>query len=419
MATADTELEVRDVGVGPDSATNIPADDDRGGSNLATGDEFDDLEDDLGGDDDLPAAEATDDDHTPVVDEEPAPQATVAKQPPPAEPPKADESWREAYVKAGVPLDPTADLNRVAAHTAQLMRQKQAIEQRNQQLEYLLQQQRAAQQAPAQQASAQEQPAPFKPWEIAQWDAAWEKQLDVDPEGNIVLKPGADPGLLPKYHAYQDSRRQALDKLLMSPDETIGKLIEQRLEQQFMPKVQEFYQQQLGSLQQQAVARRAQQYAERSYEQDVKWMAHCDEQGQPIRDLAGNVQYTPAGQRFMECVQALEPATQAGIYTIDQQRAMALQMAFGPQVFAEQSAAPGTPAAAAAAKPAPKAETPQERDRRLIQERNRGRAARGVSRAGRGPGRDPDTGRFEKPDLSKGLAAAFEGKSDEELFGED
>lgn len=181
---------------------------------------------------------------------------------------------REAYYKQQEPL------LRAGQHYQQNVAPKwDAFQQWEKQ-----QAQQAPQQAPQQQKST-----------VPEWDVRWNRQLQQDENGNIVVIPGGDPSLPQKYAAYQEYAQEQAHKLFSNPAEYISSHVEDRFK----------------SLEDKAVERAIAEIDRRNQEQQLQQQSTGWEQqnSQWIyeHDAFGNKldQFTPAGEELFSTLSGM------------------------------------------------------------------------------------------------------------------
>lgn len=88
-------------------------------------------------------------------------------------------------------------------------------------------------------------------WNPPEYQQSWESLLDRDPNGNIVLRPGTPPDILPKYLAYRQYRQEMADKFLSNPyqflEKPIQTLAEKIAKEQIQSHMGQFREQQYAS----------------------------------------------------------------------------------------------------------------------------------------------------------------------------
>lgn len=159
----------------------------------------------------------------------------------------------------------------------------------------------------------QAQPAKKGWWNPPEYNPTWEQLLEKDPTtGEIKLRPGAPPDILPKYLAYQQHRREFADRLMSDPGATLKPLIEEEARRI----ASEIVQQNQGQLTEQM---QIQQF-EREH---ANWLYAKDANGRPLMNGIGQQVMTPEGERF---VAYTRQATQLGINNVQGRIAYARDM---------------------------------------------------------------------------------------------
>ncbi len=169
----------------------------------------------------------------------------------------------------------------------------------------------AAQNAPVAQPVAPAAPAAAapKPWQAPEWNPQWESLVVRGADGTASLVPGADPAILPKFHAFQAHRKAFADKLVMDPEAVLGPMIDARAKALAEQQVKE------------AIATRDQTtYVEQFVAQNSSWLHQQGVDGRPVLNHQGQPVLSPAGVRFKT---HLNTAQSLGIADIRGQEAYA------------------------------------------------------------------------------------------------
>jgi hypothetical protein len=238
--------------------------------------------------------------------------------------------------------------------------------------------------------------------QVPEWDSRWLEQLTTDEKGNVVLRPGADPSVLSKIHAYRDFKAKEEADFINDP----VKFVMER-------GGAEHFQQMARQQAEQLVVGYIENQQMREFEN--KWKAWLYEDHQIEPEQGGWQRPTAA---CVAIAQRANQLMQGGVRS----RVQALKVAWGefeanwklsnPQFFQPQptNGAPANGHTSTNGAPKP-VETNEQISRRVAataatQKNNRGRAApptlpasrpnfrkmldADLSRAGLGPGANPD-----------------------------
>lgn len=144
-------------------------------------------------------------------------------------------------------------------------------------------------------------PAPDKPDPLARYKApefnpAWLSMVEKTPEGDLRLRPGADPAILPKLHAYQNHQAEVAQQLTRDPVAYLKDMIEHVTAEKAQAIVQEQFQKAQGD-----------QYVNTFLKDNSNWLLQADSQGRYITNPAtGHAMLSPAGERFLHYMKEAE-----------------------------------------------------------------------------------------------------------------
>src|SRR6516162_4923488 len=180
-------------------------------------------------------------------------QPTPSPEPTPSPQPEPEVSWssiRDEAKALGLDLSGHQDDESALRYMVQSMNGIAQQQARLRQLEQLLPYAQAYAQHGAafqdylrSQQRGQKPAGPAKFWDPPEYDASWLQMIERDPAtGDLKLKPGASPDILPKYLAYDQYRRGFGEKLLSNPVDTLTPLIQEIAAQV----THNYYQQNMG-----------------------------------------------------------------------------------------------------------------------------------------------------------------------------
>jgi hypothetical protein len=133
-----------------------------------------------------------------------------------------------------------------------------------------------------------DKPDPFAAYKAPEFNNAWLSMVERTADGNIQLRPGADPSILPKIHAYQQYRDEVAQKLTTDPMGYLKPIIEHYAGE----KAQALVEQQFAKMQ-------ADQYANSVIQQNADWMCQKDSNGRYLLNPAtGMPMLSQAGERY-------------------------------------------------------------------------------------------------------------------------
>lgn len=231
---------------------------------------------------------------TPSAAPTPTPEASTpapAQQTPtPAAP--AYESARDFAAKAlGYKADTYADdesfLRAIIVGEQTLRRQ---VEEARQREAYLYHQQ--SQPKPA----AVDKVDPLARYKAPEFNQAWMTMVEKDAEGNLRLRPGADPSILPKLHAYQNHQAEVAQQLTRDPVAYLKDMVEHVAAEKAQAIVKEQFERSQGD-----------QYVNTFLKDNARWLLQTDSQGRIVQNPATNqAMLTPAGGRFLHYMQEAE-----------------------------------------------------------------------------------------------------------------
>lgn len=220
------------------------------------------------------------------------PPAQTTPTPAPASP--AYESARDFAAKAlGYKADTYADdesfLRAVVTGEQTLRRQLDEARQLAQYGHLYLQQQQPK-------APAADKPDPLARYKAPEFNPAWLTMVEKTPEGDLRLRPGADPAILPKLHAYQNHQAEVAQQLTRDPVTYLKDLVEHVAAEKAQAIVQEQFQKAQGD-----------QYVNTFLRDNSNWLLQQDSQGRIVQNPAtGQAMLTPAGGRFLHYMQEAE-----------------------------------------------------------------------------------------------------------------
>ena len=140
-----------------------------------------------------------------------------------------------------------------------------------------------------QQGAAKPQDGQKKFWDPPEFDPSWLQFLERDPTtGEIKLKAGSSPDILPKYQAWDQYRRSFGDRLLSNPAETLTPLIEEVARRV----TDQYYNQNMGKYQESS-------FVAQFENEHAGWLFQKDANGRPAMDGLGKPIFTPEGDRFV------------------------------------------------------------------------------------------------------------------------
>ncbi len=143
---------------------------------------------------------------------------------------------------------------------------------------------------------AADKPDPFARYKAPEFDQAWLSQVERTPEGELRLRPGGDPAIIPKLHAYQRHQAEVAQKMTADP---IGYLKE-AVETIAAEKAQSLFQEQFQRIQ-------AEQNANTFLRENASWMLQQDSQGRFVHNPAtGQPMLTPPAERYLQYMQQAE-----------------------------------------------------------------------------------------------------------------
>lgn len=140
------------------------------------------------------------------------------------------------------------------------------------------------------QAPAQPQAQTKDWWGAPEYDPRWEQALEPDGQGGYRVKPGFAPDTLHKFTQYQQFQKEAVQKLLRNPIETLKPGIEQLVQ----PLIQQAIQQSMGGYQQHQVGQQIVQ-------QHSSWIY-----SPTPNPVTGARDFTPAGAYYVKQIQRLD-----------------------------------------------------------------------------------------------------------------
>ncbi len=232
---------------------------------------------------------------TPATASTPPPESsTPPPQSTPAPTTPAYESARDFASKAlGYKADTYSDdesfLRAVVAGEQTLRRQLAEATQLAQYGHLYLQQQQPK-------APAADKPDPLARYKAPEFDQAWLSQVEKDEAGNLRPRPGADPAIIPKLHAYQRYQAEVAQKMTSDPAGYFKDLIENVAAE----KAQAIFQEQFQKSQ-------SDQYTNNFLRENSNWLLQQDSQGRIVQNPAtGQAMLTPAGGRFLHYMQEAE-----------------------------------------------------------------------------------------------------------------
>lgn len=226
---------------------------------------------------------------TPAAPAQQTPQTTPA----PAAP--SYESARDFAAKAlGYKADTYSDdqsfLTAIVRGEQTLRRQLDEYRQR----EAYLYHQQSQQAKPA----VADKPDPLARYKAPEFNAAWLSQVEKTPEGDLRVRPGGDPSILPKLHAYQAYQAEAAQKMTSDPVGYFKDMIEHVATQKAEALIKEQFERAQGD-----------QYATNILRDNASWMLEKDGQGRIVTNPAtGVAMLTPAGQRYASYAIEIEKA---------------------------------------------------------------------------------------------------------------
>lgn len=137
---------------------------------------------------------------------------------------------------------------------------------------------------------------PLARYKAPEFNPAWLSMVEKDVDGNLKLRPGADPAILPKLHAYQNHRDEVAQQLTRDPVAYLKDMIEHVAAEKAQAIVQEQFQKHQGD-----------QYVNTFFRDNSKWLLQADSQGHIVTNPAtGQAMLTPAGGRFLHYMQEAE-----------------------------------------------------------------------------------------------------------------
>lgn len=151
-------------------------------------------------------------------------------------------------------------------------------------------------------------------WSPPEYNPAWSRFVTRDEQGNLALVPGsgATPDILPKFAAYDQYRRDFVERLTHNPEETLTPLIHERAAEV----VQHALQQHLGVFQEQS---RAKEFLGNN----SQWLYQAGPAGGYVRDNDGRMVLSENGQVFASLVYEAE---QMGMDTVAKQQRYAARI---------------------------------------------------------------------------------------------
>jgi len=145
-----------------------------------------------------------------------------------------------------------------------------------------------------QQAPAAAAPNPLARYKAPEYDPRWEHLIQRDPNTGAVIGvvAGADPTILPKYHAYRQHRDRVADELLRDPESFLDPLISDRVAKQAAQLVEE-------RVAQMQTAQRVEAIVARNRD----WAFAKDAKGQQQFNFDGSPMLTQQGARYKQFVE--------------------------------------------------------------------------------------------------------------------
>jgi len=152
-----------------------------------------------------------------------------------------------------------------------------------------------------------------KHWNPPEYNPAWLQMIERDQQsGEVKLRPGASPDILPKLLAYEQFRREFADRLMSDPAATLKPFVEDMVR----PLIDQHYAANQG--------RYSEQMQIDSFEREHgNWIYARDQSGRTLIDGFGQPVVTPEGQRFIAYTRQ---ATGLGINTVQGRIAYARDM---------------------------------------------------------------------------------------------
>jgi hypothetical protein len=179
--------------------------------------------------------------------------------------------------------------------------------------EFLRQQQQAE---ASRQQQEQQKPWWSQYWSPPEFDKSWTDMIQRNEQGELTIRPGADPSVLPKFLAYQNFRRQQAERLMENP----FKFFEEPVRALAREAAQEILQ---SGFQQQRETSLASDFVQRN----SSWLHQRDSEGRLLYTTTQDGRQVPAltqhGQLFTRYV--LE-AQQRGMYDVQVQQDYATRM---------------------------------------------------------------------------------------------
>ncbi len=143
---------------------------------------------------------------------------------------------------------------------------------------------------------AADKPDPLARYKAPEFNPAWLTQVEKDASGNLSLRPGADPSILPKLHAYQNHQAEVAQQMTRDPHAYLKDMIEHVASE----KAQSLFQEQFAKIQ-------GDQYVNTFLKDNSSWLLQQDSQGRIVQNPAtGQAMLTPAGGRFLHYMQEAE-----------------------------------------------------------------------------------------------------------------
>jgi len=223
---------------------------------------------------------------------EPAQQTPAGQAATPAAPSYAsarDFAAKALGYKADVYNDDESFLRAVVAGEQTLRRQLDEARQLAQYGHLYLQQQQPKKADP-------DKPDPLARYKAPEFNQQWLSMVEKDEQGNLRLRPGADPAILPKLHAYQNHQAEVVRQMTSDPAGYLKDLVENIAAE----KAQSLFQEQFQKIQ-------GDQYVNTFLKDNSGWLLQQDSQGRVVQNPAtGQAMLTPAGGRFLHYMQEAE-----------------------------------------------------------------------------------------------------------------
>lgn len=134
-----------------------------------------------------------------------------------------------------------------------------------------------------------DKPDPLARYKAPEFNPAWLSMVEKDAEGNLRLRPGADPAILPKLHAYQNHQAEVAQQMTRDPVGYFKDMIEHVAAEKARSLVEEQFQKSQGD-----------QYVNNFLKDNSNWLLQADSQGRYVTNPAtGQAMLSSAGERFL------------------------------------------------------------------------------------------------------------------------